>query len=58
MAEFEFPAYYNFFVNKRQVSLICTKKVEAAIRIVFQETLLGPQEHIVIILDVWHRNFI
>jgi hypothetical protein len=45
VAEFEFPAYFNFFVKKRQISLICTAEVEQAIRTVFQETLLGPTDY-------------
>ncbi|KAM3132704.1 hypothetical protein pb186bvf_015249 [Paramecium bursaria] len=45
VAEFEFPAYFNFFVKHKQVILICTKEAEASIRIVFQETLLGPLDH-------------
>lgn len=44
VAEFEFPAYFNFFVTKKKVKLICSKQAEKALRIVFQETLLGPQE--------------
>jgi hypothetical protein len=43
VAEFEFPAYFNFFVKKRQVSIICTEEARDAIRIIFQETLLGPE---------------
>jgi len=45
VAEFEFPAYFNFFIRKKQINLICTKEAEEAIRIVFQETLIGPKEH-------------
>ena len=45
VAEFEFPAYFNFFLRKKQINLICTKEAEEAIRIVFQETLIGPKEH-------------
>ncbi len=44
VAEFEFPAYFNFFIRKKQVNLICTKEAEKHIRIVFQETLIGPEE--------------
>ncbi|KAL4474591.1 hypothetical protein ABPG73_016094 [Tetrahymena malaccensis] len=48
VAEFEFPAYFNFFVKKRKCTLICTQEAERAVRTVFQETLLGPVsfEHI------------
>lgn len=45
VAEFEFPAYYNYFVRKRKINLICDKEAEKAIRIIFQETLLGPVSH-------------
>lgn len=34
-AEFEFPAYFNFFCKKRQITLICSKDAEYAIRAVF-----------------------
>ena len=43
VAEFEFPAYFNFFVKKKKITLICTKEAQIAIRNVFQETLLGPK---------------
>lgn len=43
MAEFEFPAYFNFFIKRRKIILICQKAVEPLIRTVFTETLLGPQ---------------
>lgn len=42
LAEFEFPAYFNYFVKKRKINLICSKDAFDAIRIIFQETLLGP----------------
>jgi hypothetical protein len=41
VAEFEFPAYFNFFVKRRKVILICDKNGEKAVRDIFQETLLG-----------------
>lgn len=44
VAEFEFPAYFSFFVKKRRVTLITDKDGEQAIRAIFQETLLGPQD--------------
>ena len=43
VAEFEFPAYFNFFINKQKINLICTKEAEISIRVIFQETLLGPK---------------
>ncbi|KAH9259392.1 hypothetical protein BASA81_002435 [Batrachochytrium salamandrivorans] len=42
VAEFEFPAYFNFFVLQRAVRLITTKSGEVALRCMFQESLLGP----------------
>ena len=44
VAEFEFPAYFNFFVRKNRITLICSKEAEEAIRRIFQETLLGPTD--------------
>ncbi|CAD8146794.1 unnamed protein product [Paramecium pentaurelia] len=44
VAEFEFPAYFNFFIKKRQVTLICDTETANSIKIVFQETLLGPKD--------------
>ena len=52
VAEFEFPAYFNFFVTKKQITLICTKEAEHALRTVFQETLLGPVN-----LDGFEKEF-
>lgn len=45
IAEFEFPAYFNFFIKQRKVCLIGSKEAEEAVRIVFIETLNGPQDH-------------
>jgi len=44
VAEFEFPAYYNFFFRRKRINIVCTKQVEPLIRTIFQETLLGPRE--------------
>jgi len=44
VAEFEFPAYFNFFIKKKKINLICTKENEQAIKAIFQETLLGPTD--------------
>lgn len=43
-AEFEFPAYFNFFVLRKTIRLICDEETEAAIRMIFQETLQGPKD--------------
>lgn len=42
IAEFEFPAYFNFFVKRRKITLICSESARVSIRSMFQETLLGP----------------
>ncbi|EGZ11691.1 hypothetical protein PHYSODRAFT_515964 [Phytophthora sojae] len=45
VAEFEFPAYCNFFFKRQCVNLIvASADVETRIRQVFQETLFGPVE--------------
>ncbi|RLN59361.1 hypothetical protein BBJ28_00005341 [Nothophytophthora sp. Chile5] len=45
VAEFEFPAYCNFFFKRQCVNLIVSSQdVEKRIRQVFQETLFGPEE--------------
>ena len=44
VAEFEFPAYCNFFFYRRRVTLIvASREIEKRIRKVFQETLFGPE---------------
>ena len=42
LAEFEFPAYYNYFVLKRKIIVVTDRDGERAMREIFQETLLGP----------------
>ncbi len=43
-AEFEFPAYYNFFLLKRRARIcVASMDVEARVRSIFQETLFGPK---------------
>jgi hypothetical protein len=43
LAEFEFPAYFNFFVYKKRCTLVVDcSDAEENIRRVFSETLLGP----------------
>ena len=45
LAEFEFPAYYNFFIGKKRVQLIVdSDEAETNIKRVFGETLLGPAQ--------------
>ena len=45
LAEFEFPAYFNYFVHGKQCTLIVDRiDAEENIRKVFEETLLGPAE--------------
>ncbi len=43
VAEFEFPAYYSYFLLKRKARLLVESvEVEARVRSIFQETLFGP----------------
>lgn len=45
LAEFEFPAYFNFFVYKKRCTLVVdSADAEDNIRRVFSETLLGPAQ--------------
>lgn len=45
LAEFEFPAYFNYFVRGRKVTLVVdSDEAEINIRNVFGETLLGPAQ--------------
>jgi hypothetical protein len=45
LAEFEFPAYFNFFVYKKRCTLVVdSDDAEENIRRVFSETLLGPAQ--------------
>lgn len=44
LAEFEFPAYFNYFVRGKKVQLVVdSDDAEIDIRSVFGETLLGPE---------------
>lgn len=54
VAEFEFPAYFNFFVRKKRVTLVCTQEAKKSIEVVFQETLLGPGNFDVSVLAYNH----
>src|SRR5687768_3454183 len=43
LAEFEFPAYFNYFVRGKQCTLVVdSEDAEKDIRTVFGETLFGP----------------
>lgn len=43
MAEFEFPAYFNYFIRQKRCTLVVDSlDAEQDIRAVFEETLLGP----------------
>ena len=47
LAEFEFPAYFNFFVYKKKCTLVVdTQDAQDNIVRVFSETLLGPEQFI------------
>jgi hypothetical protein len=44
LAEFEFPAYFNYFVRAKRCQLVVdSSDAERDIRTVFEETLLGPE---------------
>lgn len=44
VAEFEFPAYYSFFLLKRRCRLVvASEDVEDRVRSIFQESLFGPK---------------
>ena len=43
VAEFEFPAYYSFFILKRRCRLVVLNRdIERRVRSIFQESLFGP----------------
>lgn len=44
LAEFEFPAYFNYFVLKKKVVLVTDEESGKALKTIFQETLLGPTD--------------
>jgi hypothetical protein len=45
LAEFEFPAYFNFFIRRKKCILVVdSEEAEENIRNVFEETLLGPRQ--------------
>lgn len=45
LAEFEFPAYFNWFVRQKKCCLVVDSlEAELNIRTVFEETLLGPKK--------------
>jgi Metallo-beta-lactamase superfamily len=46
LAEFEFPAYFNYFVRQKKCCLVVDNlEAEMNIRSVFEETLLGPKKY-------------
>ena len=45
LCEVEFPAYYNFFVLGRQITLVADAEGERRVRAVLGETLFGPQRY-------------
>jgi len=44
LAEFEFPAYFQFFIKKTKITLVVEEEAETNICRVFNETLLGPAQ--------------
>ena len=54
--EFEFPVYCNFFIKKKvKTKLICTPETKKKIEIIFQETLLGPEDLSKFSNDFWEN---
>lgn len=45
LCEVEFPAYYNFFVHGRRITLVADAEGERSVRTVLQETLFGPARY-------------
>ncbi len=43
VAEMEFPMYYNFFIKKQNILIICTREQKARMKKVLQEALFGPR---------------
>ena len=41
--DIEFPIYYNFFIKKRKITVICTEEQKNIIQGVMEESLFGPQ---------------
>jgi len=43
-AEIEFPVYYNYFVKKRKTFILCAKEQENILKVLFKESLIGPEK--------------
>ena len=43
--EIEFPAYFNHFIKKKKACFITNHEGERAVRQVFREVLLGPENY-------------
>lgn len=43
-AEIEFPIYYNFYIAKRRVTVICNQKQQERLIRVMKEALFGPEK--------------
>ncbi len=44
LAEIEFPIYFNFFIKKSKIVVICREAQLSHIKIVLQEAVFGPKE--------------
>jgi hypothetical protein len=42
LSELETPAFYNFFVHKKKITVVTDLKGAGVLKMVFQEALLGP----------------
>jgi CRP-like cAMP-binding protein len=44
LAELEFPIYYNFFIKKRKITIVCTRKQGERLLRVLREAVFGPEK--------------
>ncbi len=44
LIDIEFPAYYNFFVAKKKIAILCTENQKEVITGVMEESFFGPKE--------------
>lgn len=42
LIDIEFPSYYNYFILKKRITLLCTEKQKSIISDFFKESLFGP----------------
>lgn len=57
VAEIEFPAFFNYFVLRKKMTLITYKETESEIRAIMQEALLGPTKDLLFV-DSEYSKFV